>query len=351
MYSHQTLKQSKKQQRAGAMLPMIAVALVIIMIGVVFSIDIAFMHMVRAELRTATDAAARAGAETLARTQDESQAIDAAIQVAAMNRVSGSGLELARDQVVLGSVTQTGAGKLEFVAGQLPFTSVRVLGDRGAFSPQGAVPLFFGQFLGRSEFQPNQVATASSSVRDIALVLDRSGSMNSVEGGTSRIDALKQAVGVFLAEIQSSSPNSTVSLTTYSTDSTRDFALTNDFGDIQNEVNNLNAQGWTNIFTGLRQGSDSLVQDDLSRAYADKTIILMTDGNFNVGGTPIPSANVAVDRGHTIHTITFSSGANQEIMRQCAEIGNGIHLHADDAGDLSEAFREIARSLSVTLVE
>ena len=333
------------------MLPMIAVALILIMVGVVFSIDIAFMHMVRAELRTATDAAARAGAETLARTQDPSQAIDAAIEVAALNRVSGSGLELARDQVVLGSVTQTSDGKLAFVPGQSPFTSVRVIGDRGDSSPQGAVPLFFGGFMGVSDFRPNQVATASSSVRDIAIVLDRSGSMNSLENGITRIDALKEAVRVFLAEIQSSSPNSTVSLTTYSTDSTRDFALTNDFEDIQREVNDLNAQGWTNIFMGLRQGSDSLSEDDLSRPHADKTIILMTDGNFNVGGTPIPSANVAVERGHQIHTITFSSGANQEIMRQCAEIGGGRHLHADDAGDLSDAFREIARSLSVTLVE
>ncbi len=348
---HKRTRLSRNEQRSGAMLPMIAVSLVLILIGVVFSIDIAFMHMVRAELRTATDAAARAGAETLARTQDENQAINAAIRVAAMNNVSGQGLELARDQVVLGSVAQTDDGKLAFVSGEQPFTSVRVVGDRGGASPQGAVGLLFGALLGRTEFQPNQVATASSSVRDIALVLDRSGSMRSLENGITRIDGLKAAVEVFLKEIESSSPNSTVSLTTYSTDSTRDFELTNDYDEIQTAVNQLRAEGFTNIFKGLRQGSDSLEEDPLSRAHADKTIILMTDGNFNVGGTPIPSANVAVERGHTIHTITFSSGANQAIMRQVAELGGGLHLHADDAGDLSDAFREIARSLSVTLVE
>ena len=77
----------------------------------------------------------------------------------------------------------------------------------------------------------------------------------------------------------------------------------------------------------------------------------MTDGNFNVGGTPVPSAQLAAGRDHTIHTITFSSGANQAIMRQVANIGGGIHLHADDAGDLSEAFREIARTLEVILID
>ena len=38
-------------------------------------------------------------------------------------------------------------------------------------------------------------------------------------------------------------------------------------------------------------------------------------------------------------------------MRQVANIGGGLHLHADDGGDLAAAFKEIARSLSITLVE
>lgn len=353
MNTHQLSKRlsRKTQCRSGAMLPMIALAMIVIIIGVVFSIDIAYMHMVRAELRTATDAAARAGAETLARTQDEGQAIAAAVQVAALNRVSGSGLELSADQIVLGSVESGNDGKLVFNAGQAPLTSVRVIGDRTNASLQGAVPLLFGPLLGQTSFQPVQFATASSSVRDIALILDRSGSMQIQENGLTRIDALKSAVGVFLAEIEASSPSSNISLTTYSTESTRDLPLTNDFATIENQVGQLPADGFTNIFQALRQGSDSLVQDALTRPHAAKTIILMTDGNFNVGGTPIPSAQIAADRGHTIHTITFSSGANQEIMRQCAELGGGLHLHADDAGDLTEAFREIAQSLSVTLVE
>lgn len=333
------------------MLPMIALSFILIIIGVVFSIDIAYMHMVRAELRTATDAAARAGAETLARTQDESQAVAAAIRVAALNNVSGSGLQLSPDQVVLGSVSAGDDDRLVFEPGETPLTSVRIIGDRSQGSLQGSVALLFGPLLGQTDFQPVQFATASSSVRDIALILDRSGSMSIEESGIARIDALKSAVAVFLAEIKASSPHTNISLTTYSTESTRDFPLTNEFGQIENQVSQMQPQGWTNIFQALRQGSDSLLQDPLTRAHADKTIILMTDGNFNVGGTPIPSAEIAVQRGHSIHTITFSSGANQAIMQEVAEMGGGLHLHADDAGDLSDAFREIARSLSVTLVE
>ena len=337
--------------RKGAMLPLIALTLIVLIIGVVFSVDIAFMHMVRAELRTATDASARAGAEALARTQDRGQAVEAAMRVAAMNSVAGEGLQLRPDQVILGSVSTGANGKLEFDADIEPLTSVRVVGDRGASSSQGPVSLFFGNFLGQAEFQPLQVATASSSVRDIALILDISGSMNTAEDGLTRIAALRDAVGVFIDEIQESSPNSTVSLTTYSTNAQRVTPLTFNLNAIKAEAGTFTAEGRTNIAEALRFGSDSLVEDPETRAYADKTIVLMTDGRFNEGGTPILSARLAANRGHSIHTVTFSSGANQGIMRQVANIGGGLHLHADDGGDLAAAFKEIARSLSITLVE
>ena len=64
--------------RRGAMVVLIAVTIIILLIGAMFSVDVAYMHVVKAELRTATDAAARAGAATLARTQDANRAVLAA---------------------------------------------------------------------------------------------------------------------------------------------------------------------------------------------------------------------------------------------------------------------------------
>ncbi|MEZ6075912.1 MAG: pilus assembly protein TadG-related protein [Pirellulaceae bacterium] len=40
------------------MMILVAVSFIILLVGAVFSVDVAYMHMVRAELRTATDAAA-----------------------------------------------------------------------------------------------------------------------------------------------------------------------------------------------------------------------------------------------------------------------------------------------------
>lgn len=342
----------RKSNREGSMLVMIAITMIIFIIGAVFTIDVAYMHMVRAELRTSTDAAARAGAETIARTQDPEQAIEAALEIARRNSVSGDGLELTRDDIQLGNLVENPGGRFVFEEGLVPpLTSMRIVGRRDNGSAQGPVPLFFAKVLGVTDFQPVQVATASASVRDVALILDRSGSMGSRLGGGTRLTALQDAVRVFLDEVEASSPSTIISLTTYSTGATRDIALTDNFVPIRNDVNSLRASGLTNIRQALQFGSDSLETDSERRTFAAKTIILMTDGNFNRGGTPIPSARLAAGRDQTIHTITFSSGANQAIMRQVADIGNGLHIHADDAGDLTEAFREIARTLSVFLAE
>jgi hypothetical protein len=98
-------------------------------------------------------------------------------------------------------------------------------------------------------------------------------------------------------------------------------------------------------------GSDSLIQDPANRPFAEKTVVLLTDGNFNTGGTPIPSAVLAAERKHKVHTITFGQSADQATMQQVATTTGGTHIHADDSGDLANAFRDIAKTLSVTLIQ
>ena len=44
-----------QETRRGAMLVLVAVCIIVLLVGAVFSIDMAYMHMVRTELRTATD--------------------------------------------------------------------------------------------------------------------------------------------------------------------------------------------------------------------------------------------------------------------------------------------------------
>ncbi len=334
------------------MLVLVAVVLIILLVAAVFSVDVAYMHMIRAELRTATDAAARAGSETLARTQDPAAARAAALALAEANQVAGNGLSLSPQDIVLGSLQRGNGGRFAFVPNQAPLTAVRVTGRRENGAIDGAVPLFFGRIFSASEFQPIQDATASANVRDVALVLDVSGSMRRASGARTRLSALQNAVNVFINEVELSSPSTLLSLTIYSTQPTKVVDLTNNYQTIRNRVRSFNAAGFTAIGDALVVGSDSLVRDARNRPFAAKTVIVMTDGNHNTGPSPTTTVQTAVARGQQVHTITFSSGANQQLMRQVASAtGGGIHIHADDAADLAEAFRAIARSLSVVLVE
>ncbi|GAB5405498.1 MAG: VWA domain-containing protein [Aureliella sp.] len=344
---------TQTRHRRGAMILMVAVVLVILLMGAVFTIDIAYMHMVRSEMRTATDAAAQAGSEALARTQDRAAARQAAIDIASRNQIAGRPLTLQDSDIEIGGVRPgSRVGRLEFDAAAANQTAVRVTANRTAGSADGEVPLFFARLFGAQAFQPTQVATATANVRDIALVLDVSGSMNSRSGGQTRLAALKDAVNVFIDEIEANAPASLLSLSIYSTRARKRIDLTDNYSQVRTQVAGLRASGLTAIGQGLQMASDSLENDSLARPFAAKSVILMTDGRHNRGINPLAVAPGVVARGHSIHTVTFSSGADQSLMQQVAALAPiGSHIHADSSSDLSEAFREIARSLFVTLVE
>ena len=349
MTKTQILKSCNKN-RTGAMLVLVAVVLIIFLLVSALCIDVANMQMVRSELRTATDAAAKAGAESLARTQDIDLARTAAIEIAARNQVAGDGLTLLPDDVLIGNSSPDNTGTFNFTEGAEPTNSVRILAERSTATPDGPVPLFMGGIFGRDTFSPSETATASATVRDIALVLDVSGSMGQSENGVTRLEALIQAVSIFLTDVEANSPNAKMSLISYTTNASRDIPLTDNFASIQDAVNQFQPLALTNIREAIEFGSLSLEQDSERRRFADRIIVVMTDGRFNAGGTPVPAAVAADDLGHTVHTITFSSAADQATMQAVAAEANGLHIHADDNNDLAEAFREIAATIAVLLV-
>ncbi len=329
------------------MLILVAVMLVILLVMMAFSIDVAYMQLVRTELRTATDAAAHAASENLARTQDTNEARQAARTIAALNPVAGDPLLLSDGDVIFGSAEPTGAGIFHFTPGNNPLNAVRVNGRRTSTAPSGDVTLFVGGLLGRRQFEPVMTSTSTGLVRDVALVLDRSGSMDS-EG---KIDSLKSAVSIFLDVLEATPADERVSLASYSTTGTKDVAMTSDLTSIRTAVGGLPADGWTAIGQGLQIGSDSLQFDARARIHAEKAIVLMTDGIENRPPNVLTVVPTCVSRNHVVHTITFGSGADQALMQTVANRTGGTHRHAATGADLEEAFREIARSLAVVLID
>lgn len=326
------------------MIVLIALMLIVLLMTVTFSVDVAYMQLTRTELRAVTDASAKAAAEALSREQSVNAAIDAARTIAAQNSVAGDPLILGDDDIVVGRSSIIGAGQWEFTPGGSPPNAVKIFGRRTTRSPSGPVPLFFGGIFGFADFEPDEEAVASQLDRDVALVIDHSGSMN----GNGRWAGLIVAVTVFMTEVERTPQVELVSLTGYSSEAKLLQPLTDVASLIRRALDRLRPNGRTNIGDGLLVGSDSLI-DGRGRQFAAKTIVLMTDGNHNTGTDPIDAARTVKQRGHVVHTITFGKGANAGLMREVANITGGRYYHADNNVELVEVFREIALTLPVVL--
>lgn len=373
---------NRQTRRRGAMLVLIAVCLPLCVIMAAFAIDVAWMQLVRTELRTATDAAARAGAKELSLSQDTGAAQKRAKQLARRNQVAGEPLRLANQDIEFGNSTQPApTSRYQFTPGGARPNAVRVTGKRTQGSAAGPVDLLFAGVLGVRQFEPAETAVSTQLDRDICLVVDRSGSMMWVlTGGSvfpkgtgecdpphptkSRWGALAIAVSAFLDELDETTQDEHVALTSYSSDTTEcgntykiseinSDLVPSSYSEIRNEMARMSekpVKGSTAISAGIDEGIKVLTGTK-SRPFAVRTMVLMTDGIHNLGPEPIISARNAAAQDIVIHTITFSDDADIRRMKDVAVATGGRHFHADDLAELVKTFREIAATLPVLTTE
>jgi len=328
------------------MLVLIAAMLILFMIFVAFAIDVAHMHLAKAELRSATDAAAKAAAQELSRTQDMAAAIRVGSGVAAANRVNNVPLQLSSSDFAFGrSIENSTTGRFSFQRSSSPINSVQVVGRRTRGSRSGVVPLFFGNILGMPFFEPVSSATATYLDRDIVLVVDRSGSMLG-----RKFTDLRNAINVFNTTLGETPVNEFVGLASYSNTATVDVLLTQNLASISNAFNTMPVQGFTSISAGMDAGQ-IVFRSGRSRDFVERTMIVMTDGNHNRGPEPRFSATRIAAEGVVIHTITFGRDADRTRMAEVARLGGGRTFHADSGLQLQQVYREIALSLSTMMTQ
>lgn len=145
------------------------------------AVDTGLMYNARSELQTVADAAALAAAADLGLSSNAvSSARDTAASYALKNAVTGTGLTIDKNaDVVFGHATVNSAtGKYTFNANQLPYDSVQVTARRSPTAEDGPVHLLFGKMIGSQSVSISASATAMLVPRDIAVVIDLSGSMN-----------------------------------------------------------------------------------------------------------------------------------------------------------------------------
>jgi Ca-activated chloride channel homolog len=344
MYQLTRRKCSKK--RKGVMLVFVCIMIFIFLIMSAIAVNIAYMQMIRTELRTATDATVSATAESLSRTQDEKKARAAGKAIALANMVGGAPCVLSDSDIVFGnSLKSTTTGKFSFTPNLKPYNSVQVSISKAGNSASGPANLFFSNLVGGSQFGPTQSAIASFLDRDIVLVLDRSGSMLI----DNRLRDLQAAVKDFTTILKASPAQEYVGMASYSSAATQDYAMTTDLKKIEDAANDMVASGATNISSGISEGWNILINGN--RPFSDQAMIVMTDGWHNTGIEPRLVAQDAANSGIIIYSITFGPNPDAARMQEIADIGHGSYYHASNGNQLREIFKQIATSMCTTLTQ
>jgi Ca-activated chloride channel family protein len=175
----------------------------------------------------------------------------------------------------------------------------------------------------------------------------------------TRISYAKQAAKTFVDQLNGS--RDMAGLTSFGWDGTIDHQLSNNFPSVKSEIDDLVANGATNMGEGLEKANDEFVAHH--REEALQAIILLSDGLVNVDRlgnfydeeddrTPAMNyvreeADVAEDMGVIIYTIGLgdeSSHFDEDLLKEIVRNG-GNYYRAPSAEDLVNIYEMIALDL------
>ena len=180
---------------------------------------------------------------------------------------------------------------------------------------------------------------------NVAIVIDKSGSMNS--GG--KIQAAKEAAILALHRLKS---EDIVSVVLYDSDvevlipATK---MTNRERIIQ-KIRGIRAGGSTALYAGVQTGAEEL-RKFLSNERVNR-VVLLSDGLANVGpDSPEALGKLGadlVDETISVTTIGLGNGYNEDLMSKLAYKSDGGHYFCEEADELASVFdQEFGRALSV----
>lgn len=174
---------SPQTEPKGAIVVIVAVFLVVILGFTVLAVDVGYMYDAKAELQNAADAAALASAAFLSSgspSEAEANVRAKAALFALINKAAGKANVIDQQtDVVLGRAwLDFNTEKYTFAKTAYPWDAVEVTVRRSTNSASGPIGLFFAGIFGKNTADIGASATAVLVPRDIAMVVDLSGSMN-----------------------------------------------------------------------------------------------------------------------------------------------------------------------------
>jgi Flp pilus assembly protein TadG len=162
------LNRLHRRRRSGAIIVWAAVLIPVLIGMVAFAVDVGYMCLARNHLQVAADAGAMGGVGRLSKGQPEARAKAEEIAEAHFAGATGDTISVASADIVLGGWTQSNR----------TFTPTTNGPNAVKVTTRKTINLFFGRIFGMGTMTLEATAIAAKSPRDIAFVIDLSGSMN-----------------------------------------------------------------------------------------------------------------------------------------------------------------------------
>lgn len=224
----------------------------------------------------------------------------------------------------------------------------------------------FARLMGRESLRVGVVGksrsastAAAQGALSMALVLDRSGSMDWDLDGQRKIDVLKTAVGSLISQFETADPDRKyvrLGASSYSTHMTGYQNLNWQPEKTRDFVNALPASGGTDSTEAFNWALDKLSSDAEDKKHAEKTgekpekfIVFMTDGdnNYNSADTSTKLlCDEAKDEGIEIYTVAFAAPTRgKQLLAYCASSDDHFY-DANSSAALIAAFESIGKQAS-----
>ena len=383
-----TRLRKKSNKRNGAMAILICFMLGAILILAAMCIGLTQIQLAQTEAQIVADCASISGTTmlTLDDPKNDQKPDVVAKRIAELNTLMGKPVKLSSENLVFGATRPGSNGEMAFFPGELPSNSLQVNVQLDSNSQMGSGKLLFPFMIKNPNFTLNQSAVTAQLEHDICLVLDRSGSMRSHKNPgwrypyhpktnrsywyyyphptESRWGAVVNAIDPLINELEKTEISERLSLVSFGTSLRWSRWRWNGVDTNQNPTSNYKKvkksaaaigekkpmHGGTGISYGMDRAIDILTGSK-SRKHAFKTIIVLTDGDWNAGTYPPIIASNAIEKGIRVHTITFASNSGYQTMKVTAEKGGGKAYWAPNEAKLRDIFKEIGSAPPVAIIQ
>ena len=374
---------SQSQQRTGAVVPLMAFVISVLLIVLAISINTNWMMFSKTAEQSAADLASISTlnyfSQDLSNPNIISDSRGIGEEILQLNR-GGTGQG---DRIKFGYLSGSNSHDPVFSEDESDIEAVKIELDNA-----NKVPLFMGGFLGRDDVAISAEATSVFQAVEVVLAIDASRSMNRKvssnnfpEGASSiherprkgsRWFVLVDAMRDFLASVKAANPNSRIALVTFGGGRTghavespldetearleipmTSIQLSDEFMTLVDSYKDYPALGLgTYISDAIDTSLDELLAYDHVRAK--RFVILLSDGDQftfdDIRATPGEAAQRALENSINIHTINFQRDANPQLL-EASTVSGGLNFEAGDAAALNAAFQDLVRQFRLRLAD